>query len=56
MHSALNNTYNIMGNIPITPFSTLAARLDLYLEELDVYYGWFDLKTAIPVITSSGHR
>ena len=56
VHSALNNTYNIYaGNIPITPFSTLAARLDLHpFEELDVYYGWFDLKTAIPVITSLG--
>lgn len=56
VHSALNNTYNIYaGNIPITPFSALAARLDLHPHEsLAVYYGWFDLKTAIPVITSLG--
>lgn len=56
VHSSLNNTYNIYaGNLPITPFSTVAARLDVHPhDDLGVYYGWFDLKSAIPVITSLG--
>ena len=56
VHSALNNTYNIFaGNLPISPFSSLAARLDIHPhKEVDVYYGWFDLTTAIPIIQAFG--
>jgi len=56
VHSALNNTYNIFaGNLPISPFSSLAARLDIHPhKDVDVYYGWFDLTTAIPIIQAFG--
>ena len=56
VHSALNDTYNIFaGALPIDPWSALAARADLKAsEELSIHYGWFDLKSAGPVITSLG--
>ncbi len=56
VHSALNDTYNILLNdLPINPYSTLGAVVDLNARpDLTLRYGWYDLNSTTWMSTRLG--